>query len=89
MLIDKVSMDDGRACAVLIKLISSGKWELSGDEAAALVSSKKWLHDLAMQMATILKSKPDAPKAPESTGMKVKAMGPLSSPSIKPRKKKK
>lgn len=84
--ISKLTSDDAIRCANLAKLLANGRWDLTGSNAEELVRVKKWVHDLAMQMAAQLK--PQAPTAKqEPQTMKVKAMGALP-PSKSSQKKK-
>jgi hypothetical protein len=89
MKISEVSVEDGRMCVQLIKLISSGRWDLSGADAEALVATKRWIQSLAMVMGEQLKTKPAEPAAPVSSteGFKVKSMGSLPTATKRSRKK--
>lgn len=90
MKLSNVTLDDGRMCVQLVKLLATGRWDLSGADAEALVATKKWLQVLAGQMGEQLKEPtalaPTGPAAPAG-GFKVKAMGPIGSASKAKRKK--
>lgn len=73
MELNKVTQDDGRACAQLLAFLKAGRWELSGKEADVLVSVKTWVASMARQMASQLTAAPADP-AP----IKVKATGSLA-----------
>lgn len=92
MNVNEVSNEDGRACAQLLKFLSHGKWELSGDDAEILSKTKQWVHGLAIKMANDIKSKsnpaPVPPPVSESTGFKIKGMGPLAGSNTKKLKNK-
>lgn len=91
MEVSKVTLDDGRACASLIKFLTHGRWELSGAEAETLMRSKKWVHDLAMKMAGQLQASESSKQSPQSvpqTGFKVKAMGPIATSNSKKKNRK-
>lgn len=80
MQISEVRLEDGKACANLINLLKSGRWDLSGEEAEQLVAVKKWVHGLALNMAEKLKpaaSVPtvSAPVSAPSPVMKIKSRG--------------
>lgn len=88
MQVTNVSNDDGRACAHLITFLKAGRWELTGDQPDQLVIAKRWLSELATQMATDMKARQSGTATPEvssasgSQDFKIKAMGPLpTSPS--------
>lgn len=86
MKLSDISLEDGRMCVQLIKLLASGRWDLSGADAEALVATRKWVQSLAADMGTQLKGAP-APKAEApSGGFKLKAMGPIGSSTKKKRK---
>lgn len=91
MEISKITNHDGLACANLIKFLTKGRWDLSGEEAEVLMMTKKWVHDLALQMAAQLKSSKSPTSvtstSPSSGGFKVKAMGPILGGSSNTRKK--
>lgn len=94
MRVTEVTNDDGRMCAQLLNLIKSGRWDLSGSEAEALVATKRWLQQLAGLMAEQLKpsAKPIAAPAAEAP-MRIKSMGQTASVSsprtnMTPKKKK-
>lgn len=80
MQLNEVRIEDGRACANLINLLKKGRWDLSGEEAEQLVQVKKWVHDVALQMADKLKpvQKTVAPAPAPSTGFKIKSRGSLN-----------
>lgn len=89
--VSKVSLEDGRACAQLIKFLNVGRWELSGSDAEVLSSTKRWVQELAMRMAEQLKAKTEAPPtAVAPQGFRVKSIGSLpgSSPKSAPKAKK-
>lgn len=81
MQLSEVRIEDGKACASLINLLKTGRWELSGDDAEELVRVKKWVHGLALSMAEKLKpaaqEKAQPSPAPASTAMKIKSRGPI------------
>lgn len=89
MKLSNVTLEDGRMCIQLIKLLSTGRWDLSGADAEALVATKKWVQVLASDMGAQLKEPtalaPTGPAAPASS-FKVKAMGPINSPSKRKKK---
>ena len=70
MQLSGVTLDDGRAAAMLVQLIGTGRWDLSGKDAEALVHAKTWLASLATQMATQLRQPQPIP--PER--LKIKTM---------------
>lgn len=78
MKLSEVTNEDGKMCAQLINLIKSGRWDLSGSDAEALVKTKQWLQSVALQMASQLKSSQEAPviKQPEAP-IKIKSSGKL------------
>lgn len=85
MQLANVTDDDGRRCAALIKLIATGRWDLSGKDAEELVRVKQWIQQLAGQMADQLRSKQPAPPATQADippapagGFRVRAAGPIS-----------
>lgn len=82
MKVTEVKNEDGRACAILIKALTNGRWDMSGADAEALMSAKRWLQGVATQMADQLRS----PQDQQSTGMKIKAVGSL--PVAKGKKRK-
>lgn len=89
--VSKVSMADGKACAQLLNLLRSGKWELSGADATVYVDTVRWVHGLATSMAAQLKDTSPVPASGTSSlppgGMKVKSITPMSSPSLGSKKK--
>lgn len=91
MNLDNVSVDDGKGCAGVLKYLISGRWELTGAEADELAAAKRWVHNLALQMASHLKPKDPAPAQHDtpSTGFRVKSITHLKpSPSKKQPSKK-
>lgn len=94
ILVSNVTVEDGKLCAQLLNLVKTGRWDLSGSEAEALVSTKRWLQSVAVQMAEQLRtpeaSKPVAASTPPEV-MKIKSMGslPASNQSGKSTKMKK
>lgn len=85
MQVQNVSLEDGRNCAVLIQLLSRGRWDLSGAEAQQLVNVKQWVAGLAGEMAKHLTTKPTS--TPPSGGMKIKSVGSLGGSTKKVKKK--
>ena len=91
MKVSNVTNEDGKLCAQLLNLVKTGRWDLSGSEAEALVSTKKWLQSVAVQMAEQLRTPPAsnpvavkapapeavAPSAAAPSVMKIKSMGKL------------
>lgn len=78
MKLSQVSLDDGRAVAGLLKLVGSGRWDLSAGDAEHLVNIKKWLQSVAGEIAKELKGqKPEAPPTGPVpiTGMRIKSRG--------------
>lgn len=76
-----ITLDDGRRCANLLAFLSKGKWELNASDAEELGRVKKWVHDLAVAMATELKTGPQAAAAsapPTDTGFQI-----LSPPRVR------
>lgn len=89
MQLQNVSLEDGRNCAILIQLLSRGRWDLSGAEAQQLVNTKQWVAALAGEMAKHLTDKaPAAPKPNDSQVMKITKMGPIGGSTKKLSKKK-
>lgn len=88
MRLSDVKMEDGRMCVQLIKLLATGRWDLSGADAEAMVATKRWVQALAADMGEQLKGLEKAPAEPSSTSMKVKAMGPIGG-SMNTKKKRK
>ncbi len=88
MEVSKVTTEDGKSCAVLMNLITHGKWEMSSKEMESLFETKKWLHGLALKMAAQLKSPPpenkqeftplNPPEVPlPASGFRIKSRGSL------------
>lgn len=80
MQLSNVSMEDGKYCATLVNILTKGRWDLSGSDAEELMKVRRWVHDLAMQMAQQLKSSSPPPAAGSPApiqGMKIKSAGPL------------
>lgn len=90
MKVSEVTVSDGKSCALLIKFLNNGRWELSGTDAETLAQTKRWLHDVAVAMAAQLQPAAPVPGAPAPTppsgGFRVKAMGPLSSKQSRKKK---
>lgn len=84
-----VSMNDGKACAYLLNLLKSGRWDFSGAEAAIHVDVVKWVFLLANKMAEQLKES-EKPKSEAPADFSIKSMGQLPvTPPPKRRGKKK
>lgn len=77
MKVSDVSREDGEVCANLINFLNAAKWDISGKDIDALMQVKKWVHDVAVLMATDLK--PKTSETPSQDSFKLKAMGPLGS----------
>lgn len=86
MKVSNVTNEDGKLCAQLLNLVKTGRWDLSGSEAEALVATKRWLQSVAVQMAEQLRtpsvsspsvSIPAITQAPAPELMKIKSMGKL------------
>lgn len=98
MQVTNVTNDDGRKMANLINFLKAGRWDLSGNDADALVAVKQWVQSVAMDMASKLTPVKAASPTPEEqptsvpqeapAGFKIKAMGPIGSTPAKTRKKK-
>lgn len=89
MRISEVNLEDGRMCIQLIKLLTAGRWDLSGADAEALVLTKKWVQALANDMGQQLKGQaPAASPKVQDTGFRIKAVGQLPGKTQKPKKKK-
>lgn len=90
MKVSDVTKEDGQNCAQLLNALKVARFDnLQVSDVEVLVSVKKWVHGLALQMATVLKER-SAPSAPAPT-MRVKSIKPMppSSPSKSKQKKKK
>lgn len=91
MELKNVTKTDGLACAHLINLLQSGRWDMSGKEREIHQAVVIWLSSLANQMAEHLRSTPAPtppnPSAPAAGTFRVKAMGPLAAGSTKKAKK--
>lgn len=75
MIVSEVKIEDGRACANLINLLKTGRWDLSGTEAEQLVAVKKWVHEVALSMAKQLETPKAAPVATQPVGgFKIKSI---------------
>lgn len=87
MNISNVTIQDGKLCAILINALNAARFaDVSGKDVEAIVAAKKWLADVAIQMASELKKKPDSPSVPAITGFKVKSMGKLPASNSKKKK---
>lgn len=83
MKITDVQNDDAKRCAQILKLISIGRWDLSGGDADEFVKVKAWLQSLAQAMsADLTKTKPQ--ESSTTAGMRVKSMGALPASAPKP-----
>lgn len=85
----EVTEQDGRFCAQLLNILKEGRWDLSGADAEAFVSTKKWVQSIAMQMAEQLKSKSVNANSSSTSGFKVQQIGSLPITPIKAGSKKK
>lgn len=79
MKVSSVTQEDGKLCAQLLNLVKSGRWDLSGSEAEALVATKRWLQSVAVQMAEQLRTPPVSEQQLQGASdvMKIKSMGSL------------
>lgn len=81
MKLSEVTNEDGKMCAQLINLIKSGRWDLSGSDAEALVKTKIWLQGVAVQMASQLRNESVAIPQPSAAPLRIKSSGKLPSSS--------
>lgn len=96
MQLSNISLEDGRAMATIMKLLASGRWDLSGKDTEHFVVAHRWIAEIAKAMAAQLQSSPKSAAAPDpasqagaaSQSIKIKAMGPLGSSPSKRRKSK-
>ncbi len=84
MKITEVTIQDGSHCAAVINALNIAKFDgLTGKDLEVLVDAKKWLRQVALQMATELKSAHKSAQSPApvqpAPAMKIKAMGPITS----------
>ncbi len=80
MRVTEVSQEDGKACAQLMAFLKAGSWQLKGSDVDELMRVRKWVSDLALEMAKQLRAAPKpAETAPASSdgGFRVTKMGPL------------
>lgn len=102
MKVSEVEIKDGKACAYLVGLLRSGRWELSGSDIEKYREALYWVHELAVKMAALLKDQPGVntavpPAAPpaaapsgnssSSTGFKIKSMGMMAGKKKSQRRK--
>lgn len=89
MKLTDVTREDGVSLATILTVLNKAKFDgLSGSDIDQYAASKKWLHQLALDMAEQLKklAQPISTSVPEATTFRVKQMGTLS--GAKPKKKK-
>lgn len=80
MKVSDVTREDGVACAHLLNILKTGRWDLSAQDAETLVNAKKWLASLAGVMASSLRTQETVPSVADptpSTSMRVKSVGPI------------
>lgn len=88
--ISKVTEEDGRMCAVLLKALGVARFDgVTGRDLEAFVATKRWVGELAKKMAENLKPGVTVQKPPPSEGFKVKSLGPIPGSSTPQKKKRK
>lgn len=89
MQVSNVSEADGRACAQLLNFLKAGRWDLTGMDAEKLIDTKRWVAQMAQQMAEQLRAgKPATSGTPEQNQtMRVKAIGPIANSSKSKKKR--
>lgn len=65
MKLSDVNLQDGKACAHLINLLKTGRWEMSGSEAEVHGAVLRWVQALAMGIAAQIKQ-PESAKTPDT-----------------------
>jgi hypothetical protein len=91
MRILEATNEDGKRCIALIRLLSTGRWDLSAADAEELVKVRVWVGGLANELAGKLRASEatTAVAAPAEQAMRVKSMGPLPSTGGGGKRKKK
>lgn len=93
MLVTNVSNEDGLSMAHILNALKAARFDgITGEDMEKIYQAKRWLSNLASQMAEELRSPKilmDQPRVTENATFRVKAMGSIgSSPTKKSRKKK-
>lgn len=89
MRVSEVSREDALRAAQLANFMKSGKWQMTGEQAASYAHVVAWFHNVCMSIAKQIPPPPEKGSDAPQTGMKIKSLGKLPAATTKssPRRK--